>query len=93
MEVRDVLVTGGTGRLGRRVVDRLRAEGVEPRVMSRSGRPDTIKGDLLTGEGIEAAVGGADAIIHAAQSPTRESRRTAVEGTERLLDPHSAPTF
>jgi uncharacterized protein YbjT (DUF2867 family) len=86
VEVRDVLVTGGTGRLGRRVVNRLRAEGLEPRIMSRSGRPGAIKGDLLTGEGIEAAVCGADAIIHAAQSPTRESRRTAVEGTERLLE-------
>jgi uncharacterized protein YbjT (DUF2867 family)/uncharacterized protein YndB with AHSA1/START domain len=86
VEVRDVLVTGGTGRLGRRVVDRLRAEGIEPRVMSRSGRPGTIEGDLLTGEGIEAAVCGADTIIHAAQSPTRKSRRTAVEGTERLLE-------
>jgi nucleoside-diphosphate-sugar epimerase len=58
VEARDILVTGGTGRLGRRVVDGLRAEGLEPRVMSRSGRPDTIKGDLLTGEGMEAAVGG-----------------------------------
>jgi uncharacterized protein YbjT (DUF2867 family) len=86
MEVRDVLVTGGTGRLGRRVVDRLCAEGFEPRVMSRSGRPGTIEGDLLTGEGIEAAVRGADTIIHAAQSPTRKSRRTAVEGTQRLLE-------
>src|SRR5215213_10526769 len=86
MEVRDVLVTGGTGRLGRRVVDRLRAEGLEPRIMSRSGRPGTIKGDLLTGEGMEAAVRGAGTIIHAAQSPTRKSRRTAVEGTERLLE-------
>jgi len=80
------LVTGGTGRLGRQVVDLLRAEGLEPRVMSRSGRPGTIKGDLLTGEGIQAAVGGADTIIHAAQSPTHQSRRTAVEGTERLLE-------
>ena len=86
MEGRDVLVTGGTGRLGRRVVDLLRAEGIEPRVMSRSGRPGTIKGDLLTGEGIEAAVRGTDTIIHAAQSPTRKSRRTAVEGTKRLLE-------
>jgi len=86
MEVRDVVVTGGTGRLGRRMVDRLRAEGLEPRIMSRSGRPGTIKGDLLTGEGIEAAVRGADTIIHAAQSPTRKSRRTAVEGTDRLLE-------
>jgi uncharacterized protein YbjT (DUF2867 family) len=86
VEVPDVLVTGGTGRLGRRVVDRLRTEGIEPRVMSHSGLPGTIKGDLLTGEGIGAAVRGADAIIHAAQSPTRKSRRTAVEGTERLLE-------
>lgn len=86
MEVRDVLVTGGTGRLGRRVVDRLRAEGLEPRVMSRSGRPGAIKGDLLTGEGIEAAVRGTDTIIHAAQSPARKSRRTTVEGTGRLLE-------
>ena len=86
MEARDVLVTGGTGRLGRRVVDRLRAEGLEPRVLSRSGRPGTIKGDLLTGEGIEAAVRGTDTIIHAAQSPARKSRRTAVEGTEGLLE-------
>ena len=29
---------------------------------------------------------GADTIIHAAQSPTRRSRRTAVESTERLLE-------
>jgi uncharacterized protein YbjT (DUF2867 family) len=86
VEVRNVLVTGGTGRLGRQVVDRLRAEGLEPRVLSRSGRPGTIKGDLLTGEGIEATVRGADAIIHAAQSPTHQSRRTVVEGTERLLE-------
>jgi uncharacterized protein YbjT (DUF2867 family) len=43
MEVRNVLVTGGTGRLGGRVVDRLRAESLEPRVMSRSGRPLPLK--------------------------------------------------
>jgi len=86
VEARDILVTGGTGRLGRRVVDGLRAEGLEPRVMSRSGRPDTIKGDLLTGEGMQAAVRDVDTIIHAAQSPTRKSRRTAVGGTERLLE-------
>jgi uncharacterized protein YbjT (DUF2867 family) len=86
VETRDVLVTGGTGRLGRRVVEGLRAEGEEPRVMSRSGRPGTITADLLTGEGMEAAVRGAGTIIHAAQSLTRNSRRTAVEGTERLLE-------
>ncbi|MBW1598417.1 NAD(P)H-binding protein [Streptomyces sp. JJ38] len=34
-----VLVTNGTGRTGRRVVDRLRGEGVPVRVGSRSGQP------------------------------------------------------
>ena len=43
-KVRDVLVNGGTVRLGRRVVDRLRDEGIERREMSWSGRPGTIKG-------------------------------------------------
>jgi hypothetical protein len=38
VEVRDVLVTEGTVRLGRRVVERLRAEGIERRAMSQSGR-------------------------------------------------------
>ena len=38
MEVRDVVVTGGTGRLGRRMVDQLDAE----RVVERSLVPWTI---------------------------------------------------
>ena len=33
MEGRDVLVTGGTGRFGRQVVDLLRAEGLERRMV------------------------------------------------------------
>ncbi len=52
--------------------------------MSHSGRPGTVKGDLLTGEGLEQAVRGVDVIVHCATSPTR-TRRTDVEGTERLL--------
>jgi uncharacterized protein YbjT (DUF2867 family) len=85
MEITDVLVTGGTGRLGTRLAERLRAGGLRPRVMSRSGRPGTVKGNLLTGEGLREAVDGTDAIIHAAQSPTRNTRETFVRGTERLL--------
>jgi nucleoside-diphosphate-sugar epimerase len=56
MEAMKVLVTGGTGTLGSRVVKRLRADGHEARVMSRSRRPGTIKGDLLTGEGAECSI-------------------------------------
>jgi uncharacterized protein YbjT (DUF2867 family) len=82
----EVLVTGGTGLLGRRVVDRLRDAGeVGVRVMSSSGRAGTIRGDLLTGEGLEEAVEGVDAIVHCASSPFRKMHQVDVEGTGRLL--------
>ena len=81
-----VLVTGGTGVLGRRVVERLGSAGVEARVLSHSGRPGTIQGDLLTGEGLESAVQGVDTIIHCASSPFRKARQVDVEGTGRLLE-------
>ena len=84
MNASEVLVTGGTGSLGSRVVDRLRAAGREARALSRGGRPGTVRGDLLTGEGMEEAVAGVGTIVHCASSPTK-TRRTDVEGTERLL--------
>lgn len=94
---REVLVTGGTGTLGKRVVGRLRETGVEPRVMSRSGRPGTVGGDLLTGEGVEDAVGGVGTVIHCAShtaagnAPNRRKTREAdVGGTRRLLRAASA---
>ncbi len=68
-----VLVTGGTGTLGRLVVGQLRDAGRDVRVLSR--RPhesaDGIEyaiGDLSTGEGIESAVEGAATILHCAGS-------------------------
>jgi nucleoside-diphosphate-sugar epimerase len=60
----EILVTGGTGVLGRRVVDRLRAAGHGARVLSRSGREGTVRGDLLTGAGLEGAVDGIKTIVH-----------------------------
>ena len=97
MEARETLVTGGTGTLGRRVVERLRAGGHETRVMSRSGRPGTVGGDLLTGEGIEEAVRGVDTLIHCASHTTinnapspRKTHRADVEGTRLLLQAAAA---
>ncbi len=84
MEPSAVLVTGGTGTLGRKVVERLRSEGRGVRVMSGSGRPGTVRGDLLTGEGIEEAVRGVDTVIHCATGH-RKTRQTDIEGTELLL--------
>jgi uncharacterized protein YbjT (DUF2867 family) len=77
------LVTGGTGALGRRV-DRLRGAGHEVRIFSRSGGEGRVRGDLATGEGLEAAVQGAETIVHCASSP-RRARQVDVEGTERRL--------
>src|SRR5260370_32852109 len=66
-----ILVTGGTGNLGRRVVDRLRKAGRNVRVLSRGVHEATdgieyAVGDLAKGEGVEAAVEGASIVIHCA---------------------------
>jgi uncharacterized protein YbjT (DUF2867 family) len=84
MEASEILVTGGTGSLGRRVVDRLHAADRSVRVLSRSGRPGTVTGDLLTGVGLDQAVDGVDVVVHCASSP-RKTRQIDVEGTGRLL--------
>ena len=84
MNASELLVTGGTGTLGSRVVARLRGAGLNVRILSRSGRPDTITGDLITGEGLEAAVEGIKTIVHCASSPIK-TRQVDVRGTERLL--------
>src|SRR5215208_2295785 len=68
-----ILVTGGTGTLGRLVVRRLRGAGYDVRVLSRRGGESRdgvqfLTGDLATGEGIEAAVDGVAAIVHCAGS-------------------------
>lgn len=86
----EVLVTGGTGVLGRRVVERLGAAGVGARVLSRGGWPGTVRGDLLTGEGLDVAVRGVDTVVHCASSSVRRSRQVDVEGTGRLLETAAA---
>ncbi len=55
-----ILVTGGTGTLGRLVVPRLVDAGCNVRVLSRRSREaregiEFVTGDLATGDGIEAA--------------------------------------
>ena len=84
-----VLVTGGTGMLGRDVVKQLREAGHRARMFSRQPgtREDWAQGDLATGTGLERALDGMDAVIHAG-SAAREpwkTRATDVEGTRKLL--------
>jgi uncharacterized protein YbjT (DUF2867 family) len=65
-----ILVTGGTGTLGRLVVERLQAAGCHVRVLSRAAHDgqgiEFVTGDLATGEGIDAAVAGVGIIVHCA---------------------------
>ncbi|MFF5454247.1 SDR family oxidoreductase [Streptomyces sp. NPDC012950] len=59
-----ILVTGGTGTLGRLVAERLREGGAEVRVLSRHAQPYAV--DLREGTGLDAAVAGVDTVVHCA---------------------------
>ncbi|MEU9131428.1 NAD(P)H-binding protein [Kitasatospora sp. NPDC048540] len=97
-----VLVTGGTGHLGRELVERLRPA-YRVRVLARSpgsgGEVDWVRGDLATGAGVAQAVAGVSAVVHAATcSPAarrgylrpadlwRSPLEVDVDGTRLLLE-------
>jgi uncharacterized protein YbjT (DUF2867 family) len=70
---RPILVTGGTGTLGRLVVPQLRKAGCNIRVLSRDEHEsrnsvEFVTGDLATGVGVGAAVAGTKIILHCAGS-------------------------
>jgi uncharacterized protein YbjT (DUF2867 family) len=75
-----VLVTGGTGHLGRDIVAQLQQRNYRVRVLARTPGQDPaidwVRGDLATGEGIAEAVAGAHTIVHAATlSPAAQRGR------------------
>jgi uncharacterized protein YbjT (DUF2867 family) len=68
-----ILLTGGTGTLGRQLLPLLRAAGQKVRVLSRQAREgadgvEYVTGDLATGGGIETAVTGVETVVHCAGS-------------------------
>lgn len=73
-----ILVTGGTGTLGRVVVRQLTDARRPVRAISRSTTPPV---DLLTGEGLDTALTGVDTVIHCATTLGRKD----VVATENLL--------
>ncbi|MFI7009746.1 SDR family oxidoreductase [Streptomyces sp. NPDC050145] len=85
-----ILVTGGTGTLGRLVDERLSAAGHEVRVLSRHARPYAV--DLREGgPALDRAVDGADVIVHCASSPRGGDEKAAarlIEAARRAGVPH-----
>ena len=68
-----VLVTGGAGFIGSHVVDRLLAAGMAPRIFDvrqsehhATDEVDTVLGDLLDRDALQAAMAGCDAVVHLA---------------------------
>jgi uncharacterized protein YbjT (DUF2867 family) len=83
----DVLVTGGTGRLGQRLIGPLQQAGHVVRQMSRRGTgPGGVRGDLATGRDLDLAVAGAEVVVHAASDPRGDPWQIDVAGTRRLVE-------
>jgi uncharacterized protein YbjT (DUF2867 family) len=88
-----VLVTGGTGTLGREVVSRLLDKHYSTRILSHKSNPSVPKGtevyvgDLETGTGLRDATKDVDAIIHCASATSGfNAYETDVEGTRKLIE-------
>lgn len=90
-----ILVTGGTGTLGRQVAARLQQAGRRVRVLSRrpadvDGRTELMLADLATGEGVDAAMAGIEIVIHCAGSAKGDDAkaRTLVAAAKRASVRH-----
>ena len=90
-----ILLTGGTGTLGRRIVPLLQDAGADVRVLSRSSHKPTdgvefVAGDLATGKGVEAAVKGVETIIHCAGTQKGDDlkARNLVRAAAKVGRPH-----
>jgi uncharacterized protein YbjT (DUF2867 family) len=90
-----VLVTGGTGTLGRLVVPRLQTTGADVRVFSRRSHQSAdglefVAGDLSTGDGIESAVDGVGTIVHLAGTAKGDEvkARNLVQAASQAGAPH-----
>jgi uncharacterized protein YbjT (DUF2867 family) len=86
-----ILVTGGSGTLGRGVVTRLLAADHQVRVLSRRPRPagtptavGWVTGELVSGRGLAAAVADVAVIVHCVSNPLRP--RVDIDGTRNLVE-------
>ena len=91
---RTVAVVGGTGTVGAPVVAALLARDAAVRVLWRNvakvpAGAEHRRVDLITGDGLAAALAGADTVVDAANS-NRRAKATLVEGSGRLLEAGAA---
>lgn len=80
-----IAVVGATGAAGAPLVAELESRGHEVRALSR--RSPTHPVDLLTGAGLDHALGGCEAVVDASNAGPKasEARALLVEGNRRLL--------
>lgn len=80
-----IAIAGGTGTLGRYVVDELRERGHEVRALSRRSLDFPV--DLTTGAGLAEALDSCDVVVDAANASSgKRSAATLVAGSRRLLE-------
>jgi len=85
-----ILVTGGTGPLGRHTTARLLTHKHQVRILTHhttpSSQPDVemAPGDLATGAGLEAALDGIEVVVHLA-SNSQQALVADIGGTRNLL--------
>jgi NADH dehydrogenase len=92
-----ILVTGGTGFVGPKVVHALRAEGRDVRCLVRDPRSadtlrawgcEVVKGDVTEAATLKTAVAGCDAVVHLVAiiaGRRAEFERVMTQGTQKLV--------
>jgi uncharacterized protein YbjT (DUF2867 family) len=89
------LVTGATGYIGGRLIDRLRADGREVRALARNpaGLPDALfevaKGDVISGSGLREALDGVQTayyLIHSMEQPANGAPTGFADRDRRAAD-------
>jgi uncharacterized protein YbjT (DUF2867 family) len=87
-----VLVTGGTGFVGPKIVEALLARGHDVRLLVRKSAPpadvETVAGDMTDADSLRRAVSGCDVVVHLAairQGKPEQFERVMTRGTKDLV--------